>query len=62
MHTGARCRKEYHAQYYERKKTWPENKHLRKYKFQVHSCSIVSIITTAVASNAQVYVSSEEFA
>jgi hypothetical protein len=62
MHTGARCRKEYHAQYYERKNTWPENKHLRKYKFQVHGCSIVSIITTAAAPNAQVYVSSEEFA
>jgi hypothetical protein len=62
MHTEERCKKENHAQYSERK-TWPENKRLKKITNSRRTAAkFVSIITTAVASNAEVYVSSEEFA
>jgi hypothetical protein len=60
MHTWGRRKNAMHS--IEKEKTLAKNKNLSRYKFQVHVCKFISIATTAVASNAEVYVSSEEFA
>jgi hypothetical protein len=60
MHTWRRRKNTMHS--IMKEKTLAINKNLNRYKFQVHSCKFISIATTAVASNAEVYVSSEEFA
>jgi hypothetical protein len=41
--------KKYHAQYPERKKAWPENKHLKNTSSRRTAAKFFSIITTALA-------------
>jgi hypothetical protein len=62
MHTGERCTKNTMHSFLKEKKTWPENKHLKTKNSRRTAAKFVSIITIAVASNAEVCVCPEEFA